>query len=52
MAKGAGKAACYWEATSEQAVIDAIAKVPEMPTDGIYPMELVDWEDLKKQLGV
>jgi len=51
LAAGAGKIACEWEASSEQALIDAIAKVPEIPVDGIYPMRVIEWEDVKRQLG-
>jgi len=51
-ARGAGKLACEWEASSEQALIDVVAKVPELPVDGIYPMEVVEWAEVKKQLGM
>lgn len=51
VASGAGKIACLWEAPSEQAVIDAIAKVPPIPIDGIYPAMVIDWAEMKKTLG-
>ena len=51
MAVGAGKAACLWEAPSEQAIIDVFARGPEMPVDGIYPVSVVDWAEMKKVLG-
>ncbi|MCL4466412.1 MAG: DUF4242 domain-containing protein [Chloroflexi bacterium] len=52
MAKGAGKIACEWEASSEQALIDVFAKVPELPVDGIYPVEVMEWAEVKGQLGI
>ena len=51
VARGAGKIACEWEASSEQAVIDAVAKAPELPVDGMYPMEVMEWAEIRKQLG-
>ncbi len=51
MAPGAGKIACLWEAPSEQALIDACAKGPDMPVDGIYPAAVIDWAEVKKTMG-
>jgi hypothetical protein len=51
MAPGAGKIACLWEAPSEQAIIDAYAKGPDIPVDGIYPATVIDWAEMKKTLG-
>ena len=50
-AVGAGKIACLWEATSEQAIIDAFAKVENIPIDGIYPASVIDWAEMKKMLA-
>ena len=51
MAAGAGKIACLWEAPSEQAIIDVISKGPDIPVDGIYPAEVIDWAEMKKMVG-
>ena len=51
MAAGAGKIACLWEAPSEQAIIDAYATGPDIPVDGIYPVTVIDWAEMKKTLG-
>jgi len=51
IAVGAGKAACLWEAPSEQAIIDVLAKAPVLPVDGIYPTTVIDWAEMKKMLG-
>ena len=51
MAPGAGKIACLWEATSEQALIDVVAKGPDIPVDGIYPAAVLDWAEVKKTMG-
>ena len=52
LATGAGKLACLWEAPSEQAIIDAYStKGPDIPADGIYPTEVIDWAEMKKTLG-
>jgi len=50
-AVGAGKLACLWEAPSEQAIIDAFAKVENIPIDGIYPASIIDWAEMKKALA-
>ena len=50
-AVGAGKMACLWEAPSEQAIIDAFAKVENVPVDGIYPAAIIDWAEMKKALA-
>jgi hypothetical protein len=49
-APGAGKMACLWEAPSEQAIIDAFAKGPDISTDGIYPATVIDWAEVKKSM--
>jgi hypothetical protein len=52
MSAGAGKVACLWEAPSEQAIIDAMAKKgPDLPVDGIYPVSVVDWAEMKKTMA-
>jgi len=50
-AAGAGKIACLWEAPSEQAIIDAYAKGPDIPVDGIYPATVIDWTEMKKTVA-
>jgi hypothetical protein len=50
VAVGAGEIACLWEAASEQAIIDASAKVENMPIDGIYPVSVIEWAEMKKIL--
>ena len=51
MALGAGKIACLWEAPSEQAIIDVYPKEVDLPVDGIYPVQVVDWAEVKKTMG-
>ena len=51
MSIGAGKVACLWEGPSEQAIIDVLAKAPDLPVDGIYPTTVVDWAEMKKTLS-
>ena len=51
VAGGAGKMACIWEASSDQAIIDVLAKAPPFPVDGIYPATVIDWAEMKKALG-
>ncbi len=51
VAAGAGKIACLWEAPTDQAIIDAFAKIPhrkQLPVDGIYPATVMDWREMKK----
>ena len=50
-AVGAGKMACLWEAPSEQAIIDAGAKVENVPIDGIYSASVIDCAEMKKMLA-
>ncbi|HUU64194.1 MAG TPA: nickel-binding protein [Dehalococcoidia bacterium] len=50
-AVGAGKMVCLWEAPSEQAIIDACAKMENVPIDGIYPASVIDWAEMKKMLA-
>jgi hypothetical protein len=33
---------CKWEATNPLAIRKTLAKVPELPYDGIYPMSEID----------
>lgn len=47
----AGKIACLWEAPSEQAVVDVIAKIALVPVDGVYPTMAIDWAEMKKQMA-
>ena len=55
VAGGAGKIACLWEAPSEQAIIDAMAKAktkgPDIPVDGIYPAMAIEWAEVKKTMA-
>jgi len=51
VAGGAGKIACLWEAPSEQAIIDVMAKGPDIPVDGIYPATVIDWAEMKKTVA-
>ena len=51
IAAGVGKVACLWEAPSDQAIIDVVARIPEksqLPTDGIYPAMVIDWREMNK----
>ncbi len=49
---GAGKIAREWDAESEQALIDCLAKVPELPVDGVYPAQVIEWAEVKTQFGM
>lgn len=52
MAGGAGWLFCMWEGPSEQAIIDVMAKVSgALPTEGIYPVSVIDWAEMKKAMG-
>jgi hypothetical protein len=49
---GAGLLFCMWEGPSEQAIIDVIAKVSDGPaTEGIYPVSVIDWAEMKKAMA-
>jgi hypothetical protein len=49
---GAGLLFCLWEGPSEQGIIDVIAKVSGgPPTEGIYPVSVIDWAEMKKAMG-
>ena len=41
------KILCEWNAVNMEAVRKVIARVPEMPLEGIYPMIVVDPEDFR-----
>jgi hypothetical protein len=41
------KILCEWNAVDAQAVRRELAKVPEFPVDGIYPMAKIDSEDYR-----
>ena len=41
------KILCEWNAVNAEAVHKVVAKVPEVPVDGIYPMIIVDSEDFR-----
>ncbi|GEM_PF-1786830 len=52
LAGGAGWLSCMWEAPSEQAIIDVMAKVSgALPVEGIYPVSVIDWAEMKKAMG-
>ena len=38
---------CSWNAVNMEAVKNVMAKVPEMPCEGIYPMAALDAEDFR-----
>jgi len=51
VAAGAGRIACLWEASTDQAIIDVFAKTPhrkQLPVDGIHPTMVIDWREMKK----
>jgi hypothetical protein len=41
------KILCEWNALNEESIRKELAKVPELPVDGIYPMMKVDSEDYR-----
>jgi len=41
------KILCEWNAVNKEAVRKVLARVPEMPLEGIYPMIVVDSEDFR-----
>ncbi|MFC1944318.1 hypothetical protein ACFLX5_02320 [Chloroflexota bacterium] len=41
-----GKGACLWEAPSEQAIKEALAKAVDIRVGEIYPVEVIDWSDI------
>jgi hypothetical protein len=38
---------CEWNAKNIEAVQKALAKVPELSTEGVYPMAVMDSEDFR-----
>jgi hypothetical protein len=38
---------CEWNATNIEAVKKVLAKIPELSTEGIYPMAILDAEDFR-----
>lgn len=38
---------CEWNAKSIEAVQKVLAKIPELPTEGVYPMAILDGEDFR-----
>jgi hypothetical protein len=38
---------CHWQAESAEAIQQALANVPEVPTEGVYPMAILKAEDFK-----
>lgn len=50
-ATGAGKIACLWEAPSEQAIIDVYSQEVDIPVDGIFPVLVIDWAEMKRTLA-
>ena len=52
LAGGAGWLFCMWEAPSEQTIIDVMATVSgALPVEGIYPVSVIDWAEMKKAMG-
>jgi len=41
------KILCEWNAIDIEAIRKVLAQVPELPTEGVYPMMIVDSEDYK-----
>ena len=41
------KILCEWNAVDAEAVRKVLAKIPELPVDGIYPMAIFDSEDFR-----
>ena len=41
------KTLCEWSAVNVEAIKKVLAKVPELPTEGIYPLMKVDSEDFR-----
>jgi len=41
------KILCEWNAVDAESVRKVLAKVPELPVDGIYPLMIVDSEDFR-----
>lgn len=41
------KILCEWNAVNIGAVRKVLAKVPEMPCEGVYPLTIVDSEDFR-----
>ena len=38
---------CQWQAESAEAIQQALANVPEIPTEGVYPMAILKAADFK-----
>jgi hypothetical protein len=41
------KILCEWNAVDAEAIRKTLAKIPELPVDGIYPMAIMDSEDFR-----
>jgi hypothetical protein len=41
------KLLCEWNATNIEAIRKVLAKIPELSTEGIYPMAIIDAEDFR-----
>ena len=41
------KILCEWNAVDAEAVRKVLAKIPELPVDGVYPMAIFDSEDFR-----
>jgi hypothetical protein len=41
------KILCEWNATNIEAIKKVLTKVPELPTEGIYQMAMLDAEDFR-----
>ncbi len=41
------KILCEWNAVDAEAVRKVLAKVPELPVEGVYPMAIFDSEDFR-----
>lgn len=52
LAGGARWLFCMREGPSEHAIIDVTAKVSSaLPVEGIYPVSVIDWAEMKKAMG-
>ena len=41
------KILCEWNAVDAEAIRKVLAKIPELPVEGIYPMAIMDREDFR-----
>jgi len=41
------KVLCQWDAVNARAIQQVLAKFPELPTEGVYPMMIINAEDFR-----